>query len=274
MVREDWPLKSWLITNAGGMRQRFLVKQMTTGLEEGLQDLRKHLRSWKLKSVNKWIAINEKINGGWTLPGFFPNGTGQSQRTSSNLEFQWYEYEVGFIENCRKPVVQRATGELTCDELKRTGGRLINEAQHDAFLEEMKALATGKELPKKSSILAFTPMVTIGILRSDTRLRYSNDLPDEMKYPIILPKKHSVTELLLSSRGRGKWNGLELHTQSSSWEEHGGSWKRNSKQSYQRMSWVSEAIQRKTSFTANGSPTYNTTRSYHEAIYQLRSRFF
>ena len=40
-------------------------------------------------------------------------------------------------------------------------------------------------------------MVTDGILRSNTRLRYSTDLPDETKYPTILPKKHHVTELTL-----------------------------------------------------------------------------
>ena len=40
-------------------------------------------------------------------------------------------------------------------------------------------------------------MVTDGILRSNTRLRYSNDPPDETKYPIILPKKHPVTELIV-----------------------------------------------------------------------------
>ena len=40
-------------------------------------------------------------------------------------------------------------------------------------------------------------MVTDGILRSNTRLRYSTDLPDETKYPILLPKKHHVTELIL-----------------------------------------------------------------------------
>lgn len=70
-----------------------------------------------------------------------------------------------FIDNCRKPVEQRATGELLCHELKRTEGRIINEAHHDAFPEEIKALASGKELPKKSSILAFTSMVTDGTLR-------------------------------------------------------------------------------------------------------------
>ena len=113
-----------------------------------------------------------------------------------------------FIDNCRNPVEQRATGELTHDELKRTEEQIISEAQHDAFTEEIKALVCGKGLPKKSSILTYTPMVTDGILRSNTRLRYSNYLPDETKYPIILPKKHPVTELIeniITRRKDMKW---------------------------------------------------------------------
>ena len=69
-----------------------------------------------------------------------------------------------FINNCRKPIEQRATGELTPDELKRTEQRIIIVAQHDTFTPEIKALDSRKELPKKSSILTFTPMVTDGIL--------------------------------------------------------------------------------------------------------------
>ena len=102
-----------------------------------------------------------------------------------------------FFGNCRKSVEQRAVGELTPDELKKAEERIIKDAQYDAFNEEIKALVGGKELPKKSSILTFTPMVTDGILRSNTRLRDSDDLPEETKYPIILPKKHPVTELIV-----------------------------------------------------------------------------
>lgn len=69
-----------------------------------------------------------------------------------------------FINNCRKPVEQRATGELTPDELKRMEQGIIIEAQHDTITPKIKALDSGKELPKKSSILTFTPMVTNGIL--------------------------------------------------------------------------------------------------------------
>ena len=52
-------------------------------------------------------------------------------------------------------------------------------------------------MPKKSSALAFTPMLVDGLLRSNTRLRNSDELSDEIKFPIILPKNHAVTELIV-----------------------------------------------------------------------------
>ena len=100
-----------------------------------------------------------------------------------------------FIANCRTPSEQRTVGELTSNELKRTEDQIVGEAQINEFTEEINALVDGQALPKKSSILTFTPMLTGSILRSNTRLRYSDDLPDETKYPIILPKRHPVTKL-------------------------------------------------------------------------------
>ena len=40
-------------------------------------------------------------------------------------------------------------------------------------------------------------MLDAGILRANTRLRRSDDLVREIKFPIILPKKHSVTQLII-----------------------------------------------------------------------------
>lgn len=55
----------------------------------------------------------------------------------------------------------------------------------------------GQALPKSTKILALTPIWKGGLLRSKTRLEYSEALSDEVKYPIILPKKHVVTRLIV-----------------------------------------------------------------------------
>ncbi|XP_015747380.1 PREDICTED: uncharacterized protein LOC107327142 [Acropora digitifera] len=150
----------------------FLNQPNRNSLSEGSQELpQNHLRKYRTKPAGKLeIGISLVRVRSWVSR---------------------------FIDNCRKSIEQRATGEVTRDELKRTEEKVISEAQNDAFSEDITAIASGKELPRKSYILPFTPMVIDGLLRSNTRLRYCNDLPDETKYPIILPKKYPVTELVV-----------------------------------------------------------------------------
>ena len=40
-------------------------------------------------------------------------------------------------------------------------------------------------------------MLVDGLLRSNTRLRNSDELSDEIKFPIVLLKNHAVTELIV-----------------------------------------------------------------------------
>ena len=43
----------------------------------------------------------------------------------------------------------------------------------------------------------FNPVLVNGILRSNTRLRHADDLPYDVKCPIILPKRNHVTGLIV-----------------------------------------------------------------------------
>ena len=102
-----------------------------------------------------------------------------------------------FIKNCRAPNEQRIKGELTANDLADTELDLIKEAQREEFKEEIIALTARKELSKRSHLLPLTPMLDGGLLRSNTRLRRSDDLVADTKFPIILPKKHRVTQLIV-----------------------------------------------------------------------------
>ena len=102
-----------------------------------------------------------------------------------------------FIKNCRVPEEQRIKGELTTKELSDTELDIIKEAQKEVFNEEIIALTARKELSKRSHLLPLTPMLAGGLLRSNTRLRRSDDLAADTKFPIILPKKHHVTQLIV-----------------------------------------------------------------------------
>ena len=98
-----------------------------------------------------------------------------------------------FVSNCRRPENQRVFGELTPVELMTVELAIIREAQNEAYSEEIEALAKNKPLLRKSTLLPCTPILINRILRSNTRLRHSDDLPDDVEFPIILPKRNHVT---------------------------------------------------------------------------------
>ena len=102
-----------------------------------------------------------------------------------------------FIANCRKSKKERVSGELTANELQGVEEIIIREAQMEVYCQEITALKEKKSLHKRSSILNLTPIWKDGLLLSNTRLRYSEDLSEEIKYPIILPKRHPVTKLIV-----------------------------------------------------------------------------
>ena len=52
-------------------------------------------------------------------------------------------------------------------------------------------------MPKRSAILTFTPILADGLLIFNTRLRYAENSPNSVKYPVIFPKKHPVTKLII-----------------------------------------------------------------------------
>lgn len=61
------------------------------------------------------------------------------------------------------------------------------------FTEEIRVFEDKQRLPSKGELLKITPKRDGGLFRSNTRLSYQDDLPEETKFPIILPKKHVVT---------------------------------------------------------------------------------
>lgn len=116
-----------------------------------------------------------------------------------------------FIKNCRVPEEQRIKGELTTKELSDTELDIIKEAQREVFNEEIIALTARKELSKRSHLLPPTPMLAGGLLRSNTRLRRSDDLAADTKFPIILPKKHHVTQLIVKYHHEMESHEMESH---------------------------------------------------------------
>ena len=103
-----------------------------------------------------------------------------------------------FIENCRLPVALRREGSLQTDEVISAGMCFIRQKQGEVFKEEIRAVKAERELPSASKLQPLRPVLDEdGILRCDGRVRYAECLPWETRYPIILPRNHWVTTLII-----------------------------------------------------------------------------
>ena len=101
-----------------------------------------------------------------------------------------------FVDNCRGRA--RQNGELKSSEIEDTEVQVIKSAQREAFPEEYLALQHRKELPKNSKLLAFRPRLDEeGQMRCDSQLKYAEFLSHDARFPIILPRKHQVTKLIV-----------------------------------------------------------------------------
>ena len=102
-----------------------------------------------------------------------------------------------FTGNCRKSAEQRERGELKPLELQNAEEFIIREVQSKVYSAEIEPLRRNKEILRGSTLARFNPVLVNGILRSNTRLRHADDLPYDVKCPIILPKRNHVTGLIV-----------------------------------------------------------------------------
>lgn len=104
-------------------------------------------------------------------------------------------YCLRFIANTKAKTKNRS--QLTSEELKTALRATIKLAQKEAFEIEIRKLQTHQGLPKGSSILTLNPFIDGNdLLRVGGRLANS-DLPFDEKHPIIMPKGHKLSKLLI-----------------------------------------------------------------------------
>ena len=101
-----------------------------------------------------------------------------------------------FVDNCRGRARQNA--EFKPSEIEDTEVQVIKSVQREAFPGEYLAPQRRKEQPKNSKFLAFRPRLDEeGQMRCDSRLKYAEFLSHDVRFPIILPRKHQVTKLIV-----------------------------------------------------------------------------
>ncbi|XP_072397992.1 uncharacterized protein [Diabrotica undecimpunctata] len=104
-------------------------------------------------------------------------------------------YCMRFVSNCRISKENRVAGCLSIAE--REVALVWKEMQAQSFPSDIEALKSGQDLPKRSELLSLAPFIDDkGLLRLSGRLKHS-DLSFNQKHPIILPRNHKLTELII-----------------------------------------------------------------------------
>ena len=103
-----------------------------------------------------------------------------------------------FINNCVEDKEQRVKGGLTLNELNDAEKSIIKDMQRKEYAKEYLELQKGKNLSPHSKILSLCPKLDEdGVLRLDTRLKYIEFLPYDVRHPILLPRRNWVTKLIV-----------------------------------------------------------------------------
>ena len=102
--------------------------------------------------------------------------------------------------NMRRRDNRNARMELLPEEIKDAEEEIVRFAQREAFCEEYTALRSGKPISKKSQWIKLNPCIDEdGIIRCDGRLKFADFLPYDTRFPIILPRGHWVTKLIVKN---------------------------------------------------------------------------
>ena len=103
-----------------------------------------------------------------------------------------------FVGNCQRKGTGRISRELTVDEPQQAEIQLLKQTQRTEFPEEWKSLAQGRPLPASSKLLGLKPKLDDdGLVRSDGRLKNARFLSYDVRYPVILPRKCWLTNLII-----------------------------------------------------------------------------
>ena len=102
------------------------------------------------------------------------------------------------LHNMSKKGEKQTSKVLLPHEIREAEEEVVRSCQREAFHNEYKALASGKSLPPKSPLIKLNPMLDEdGCIRSNGRLQFAEYLPYDVRFPMVLPRGHWVTKLIV-----------------------------------------------------------------------------
>ncbi|XP_033231617.1 uncharacterized protein LOC117182625 [Belonocnema kinseyi] len=106
-------------------------------------------------------------------------------------------YCLRFIHNLKiKDKTDKRIGNISTEEYKIAFQKVIKITQAEAFPKELHLLSQKSPVNSKSSLRNLNPFLESGLLNFGGRLTHA-DLPESQIHPIILPKNHPITKLLI-----------------------------------------------------------------------------
>ena len=106
---------------------------------------------------------------------------------------------VRFAENIRRREADRQIGELEPQELKKAEKIIICMPQEECFPDELKSLRNGCGISSRSSVKSLNPILdTEGLLCVNGRLKLAENISEDARNPILLPRKHHITRLIIA----------------------------------------------------------------------------
>ncbi len=113
---------------------------------------------------------------------------------------------------CRR-VKTRKKGTLQMEELKKAEQALVGLMQRTSFQGTLQDLKTIGRITPKSSVEALMPFLDQdSLIRAGSRLQKMEHLPYSVKFPIIIPKDHPFTRLLIEATHRKLLHAGSQHT--------------------------------------------------------------
>ena len=104
-----------------------------------------------------------------------------------------------FAENIRRREADRQIGEQEPQELKKAERIIICLAQEECFPDKLKSLRNGRGIPSRSIVKSLNPILdTEGLLHVNGRLKLAENISEDARNPILLPRKHHITRLIIA----------------------------------------------------------------------------
>lgn len=164
-----------------------------------------HGPNWLFKDSDEWPNENQRS----VIPDTLPEAR-KTSLTANVVECDLFHkfsslsklqritaWSTRFIYNCRKPRCERLFGPLQSTELDSALLKLVKIAQLQAFPTYIKKLKLGEEQKCNNDLIGLSPFIdNNGILRVGGRISQAN-FSFNKKHPIILPKNHVLTDLII-----------------------------------------------------------------------------